>query len=156
MTAQSFSAVLQRPDMAGSWTYLTVPFAVEAVYGTKSRFPVKGTINGHPFQSSLMPQGNDVHILVVNQTIRDAIGAHAGDRVDVMLEPDTVKRSVEVPESFREALAGAPEANAVFESFAYSHQKEYVDWISSAKKEETKANRIAKAIVMLANKKRLK
>jgi len=156
MTIQTFTAVLQRPDAAGSWTYLTVPFSTDAAFGTKSRVPVKGTINGRPFRSSLMPQGSDVHILVVNSAIRDEIGVTTGDRVEVSLERDTDERIVEIPEAFREALTNAPDANAVFEAFSYSHRKEYADWINSAKKEETKHSRIAKAIGMLMSNKKLK
>ena len=39
---------------------------------------------------------------------------------------------------------------------SYSHKKEYVDWIDSAKQEETRARRVEKALTMLALGKRLK
>lgn len=58
-------------------------------------------------------------------------------------------RSVEVPEDFKKALERESTARAAFEMFSYSHKKEWVEWISQAKKSETRARRIAKAIAVL-------
>jgi hypothetical protein len=158
MTSQmiTFEADLYRPDAPGSWTYLTVPCDVEALLGSKSRIPIKGTIDGLPFRSSLMPQGSGTFILVVNKEIRDQVGKHAGDSVTVVMEPDSGVRTVVIPEDLYDALAIHPQVKDIFEGFSYSHQKEYVDWITSAKKTETRSTRIEKALVMIADKKKLK
>ncbi|WP_052487223.1 YdeI/OmpD-associated family protein [Gordoniibacillus kamchatkensis] len=58
-------------------------------------------------------------------------------------------RVVEVPDDFQAALSRSPAAKALFDSIAYTHKKEYVTWITEAKKAETRENRIAKAIEML-------
>lgn len=58
-------------------------------------------------------------------------------------------RSVEVPKDFKMALGNNSDARAAFEKFSYSHKKEWVDWITQAKKRETRARRIAKAIAVL-------
>jgi hypothetical protein len=58
-------------------------------------------------------------------------------------------RVVEVPNDFQTALDQSPAAKALFESIAYSHKKEYVTWITEAKKAETRESRIAKAIELL-------
>lgn len=55
-----------------------------------------------------------------------------------------------VPPGFAAALEAAPEAQRVFDSFAPSHRREYVEWIADAKREETQAKRIAQAIAWLA------
>ena len=60
---------------------------------------------------------------------------------------DTAPRTVDVPPDL--AAARDPEARALFDGLAYSHRKEYVRWVEEAKKPETRANRIAKAAVML-------
>lgn len=64
----------------------------------------------------------------------------------VVIDPT---RSVEVPEDFQEALNSKPDAKAFFDELAYSHRKEYVRWITDAKREETRKNRIDKAVDML-------
>jgi hypothetical protein len=158
MTTQivHFHADLYRPDAPGTWTYVTVPFDVEATYGTKSRIPVKGTIDGCAFRSSLMPQGGGAFILVVNNEIREQIGKQAGDPVTVTVEPDSAARTVDIPADLADRLAAHPKAQESFAGYSYSYQKEYVDWINSAKKAETRAARIEKAMGMLADNKRLK
>ena len=53
------------------------------------------------------------------------------------------KRDLPLPDFFRAALRGNPKAAGKFEQFSYSHKKEYVDWLSQAKREETRARRLA-------------
>jgi Domain of unknown function (DUF1905) len=49
---------------------LTPPLDVIEAFGTKARVPVRGTINGFAFRSSLMPMGG-CHFMVVNKSIRE-------------------------------------------------------------------------------------
>ena len=153
---QTFKAVLVHPDATGAWTYLTVPFDVERAYGTKARVAVKDTVDGADFRSSLLPQGDGTHILVVPKPLRTAAKAGSGDTVEVVVESDTAPRTVEVPQDLSAALALHPDANARFEAMSYSHKKEYVDWIESAKRAETRAARVQKAVGMIAERLRLK
>ncbi|HEK21400.1 YdeI/OmpD-associated family protein [Mucilaginibacter sp.] len=62
---------------------------------------------------------------------------------------DPVKKQITLPSYLQEALAGAPAAFVNFEKLAWSHRKEYVVWILSAKQEQTRANRITKMVEML-------
>lgn len=64
---------------------------------------------------------------------------------------DTVKRQVYPPDDFLSALARADKENAFFETLSFTNKKEYVEWIVSAKREETRATRVNEAIVRLAN-----
>ena len=142
---KSFKARLQRPDQPGTWTYLVAPFNVVEVFGTRARVAVKGTVNGVSFRSSLLPQGEDAHILVVNKSIRDAAGVQSGDLVHIVLQLDNEPRTVGTPYDLEEALAEAS-VNHRFEAMSYSHKKEYVDWIESAKKPETRTRRVERAV----------
>lgn len=153
---QQFEAVLHRPEGTGTWTYFTLPFSVEAVFGSKGQIKVKGTVNGVPYRSSAMPHGNGTHYMVVGKAIRDQAGVAPGDPVQVTMELDTEERTVEVPGDLADALRQTEEAAARFDKLAYSHQKEFVDWIESAKRPETRANRIAKAVAMVLEGKRPK
>jgi uncharacterized protein YdeI (YjbR/CyaY-like superfamily) len=60
------------------------------------------------------------------------------------------KKEIAVPADFRSALGKNPKAKATFESFSPSHKREYVEWISGAKREETRSRRAATAIEWLA------
>ena len=55
---QEFKTELFARGPKGSWIFLTVPFSVHEVFGTKARVPVAGTINGFPFRSSVIPEGD--------------------------------------------------------------------------------------------------
>lgn len=58
----------------------------------------------------------------------------------------TAKKKLIVPDYFGKAMAKNKKAKQVFENFAYSHKKEYLEWIIEAKTEETRNKRMATAI----------
>jgi len=144
---QEFEVELVKADRGGIGIY--IPFDVQEVFGSRAQVKVRGTIDDYPFRTSVAPMGGGKHAMVVKKEIRDAIGKTAGDRVRVVMEKDTEERTVAVPEDFRQALEQNPQAQAVFEKFAFTHRREYVEWIESAKKPETRLNRIQKAVMKI-------
>jgi hypothetical protein len=64
-------------------------------------------------------------------------------------------RNVEIPGELLVRLKKNKQAAAYYESLPFSHKKEYVQWITEAKKEETKARRAEKTLQMLAAGKRM-
>jgi hypothetical protein len=150
---QEFDAALEFGDGGGAW--VNIPFDVLEVYGTKGRVPVKALIDGEPYRGSLANMGGGCHRLGVLKALRAKIGKGEGDSVHVMLERDTEERTVEVPADFQKALHKSKAVKEIFETFAYSHRKEYVRLIEEAKRPETRAARIEKAVAMIAEKKKL-
>lgn len=61
-----------------------------------------------------------------------------------------VRAPLEVPDCITQALKKNAKARATFEGFSYSHKKEYVEWITEAKREETRTKRLATMIEWLA------
>lgn len=112
------------------------------------RVKVRGTIDGYPYCGSIAPYGGK-HYMVVKKEIRGAIGK-GGDTVHVVTERDTEERTVGVPADFTRALAQDKQAKAFFDKSSYTNRKEYVEWIESAKKPETRARRIQQAVERLA------
>jgi hypothetical protein len=127
---------------------LNAPFSVEKVFGTKARVPVRGTINGFPFRSSLMPMGG-CHRMVVNKSIRDGAGVNAGDTVAVVMERDEDERVVEVPLALKKAMARNRTAQNKWKALSYTHRKEMAISIRDAKQEETRQRRLAKVMEVL-------
>jgi hypothetical protein len=114
-----------------------------------ARAPVAGTVNGTRFRGRLMVYGG-VTYLGFRKEIRDAAGEIGqGDEVEVVIERDDAPREVEVPDALARALAADRTARGVFEGLAFTHRKEYATWIAEAKKEETRARRVERAIAML-------
>lgn len=64
-------------------------------------------------------------------------------------EPKKARPPLLVPADFTAALAKAPKAKAFFDSLSPSCRREYIEWITSAKRPETAARRMDSALVML-------
>jgi hypothetical protein len=127
---------------------LLAPFDVMEVFGTRARVPVRGTINGFPFRSSLMPMGG-CHRMVVNREIRDGASVKAGDIVEVVMERDEQARTIEAPASLKKQLAKNKTAKASWEKLAFTPKKEIARSVLDAKQEATRARRLAKAMLIL-------
>ena len=147
---QTFTATIQ--NAGGGGAFVEVPFDVEKEFGSK-RPKVKALIEGIPYRSTLMRMGTESHILGILKEIREQIGKTFGDEVTVTVELDDEPRVIEAPKDLMKKLKKDKEAKAFFDKLSYTHQKEYVRWITEAKKEETRQNRIVKAIEMLKQRK---
>jgi uncharacterized protein YdeI (YjbR/CyaY-like superfamily) len=106
---------------------------------------VRVTIGGHTYRSTVAVYGGR-YFLPLNRANRAAAGVAAGDTVTVEIEADEEPRTVEVPADVQAALADDPAVAAAFAGLSYSHRKELVDWITEAKREDTRRRRIAKMI----------
>lgn len=147
MTSQHrFRAVIE--DAGGGGAFVSIPFDVEEAFG-KKRLKVKATIQGVPYRGSLVRMGGESHLLPVLKEIREKIGKSFGDEIEVVVEEDTQPRLVEIPADLLQAFVASSSAQARFNQLSYTHQKEYVGWIESAKRDLTRKNRIARAIEML-------
>lgn len=143
---RTFRAFIE--DAGNGGAFVTIPFDVEQVFG-KKRVKVKATIAGEPYRGSLVRMGGACHILGVRKEIREKTGRTFGDEVEIVLEEDTEPREVTVPPDLKQALKSNPVAAAVFKRLAYTHQKEYVQWIEEAKRAQTRQGRIGQAIQWL-------
>ncbi len=129
-------------------TGIEVPDDVVAALGAGKRPPVRVTVNGHTYRSTVASMGG-VFMVGVSAENRAAAGVNADDDVEVQLELDTDKREVDVPADFAAALAGDSVAVAAFTKLSYSHQRQHVLAIDDAKTAETRQRRIAKSLAML-------
>ena len=149
-----FRAKLEAEGEGKAWTILRVPFSVEKEWGSRGRVSVKGTINGFAYRSSIFPFGDGTHHMMVNKAMQQGAAAGPGARVEVVMEVDAEPRTVEVPKDFQKALGKNAKAKAFFEKPPPSHKRAYVGFIEEAKKPETRARRIEKAVENLAAGKR--
>ena len=124
----------------------TLPFDTRDVWG-KAKVPVKVTINGYTWRSTVGNRGG-IQYIVVNAEARRSAGVKAGDFVNIALEPDAEKREIEIPARLQKALG--TKLTEKLNTLSFTHKKEFIVWYSEAKQEETRARRIEKMKQMLA------
>jgi hypothetical protein len=146
MGKRKFAAEILSNDTGGM--YVIVPFDVEKEYG-KKRVKIIAKIESATYKGSLVRMGSPDHILLIRKDIRIKIGKTAGDFVNIEMEEDTEPRVVTVPSDLQKLLDENPTENVFFQKLSYTHQKEYVQWIEGAKKEDTRLRRLNKAIEMM-------
>jgi hypothetical protein len=123
---------------------IEVPAKVVAALGSSKRPPVRATINGYTYRSTVAVMGGKFMLGVSNE-VRQSAGVAAGDTVDIDLELDTETREVPIPPDFAAALARDAKAKKFFESLSYSKKLRLVIPID-VKNLETRKERIAKTV----------
>jgi hypothetical protein len=143
---KTFTAVIQAGRGGGA--YAIVPFDVKEVFGS-NKPQVKATIEGETFVTSLMKWGMPEHFIGIPKDLRVKSGKDVGSTIKIKVEPDTTPREVIVPPDLEKAFKKDKAAKEVYETLSFTHRKEYVRWITEAKKEETRARRVEKTREML-------
>jgi len=146
MKKYKFKAEIKAGDGGGA--YVLFPYDVEAEFGTKGKVPIKATIDGVPYAGSLIKYGDPQHMLGILKAIREQIEKGPGDVVEVEVSKDEQVRTLKVPAHF-ERLMKEQGVLKFFEGLSYTHRKEYCRWVTEAKREETRAARLEKAMKML-------
>ena len=146
-----FRAVLEKDDNSEA-TAIKIPFDVKKVFGTRGRVPVRGTINGFPYRSSIFFMGGECHFMVVNKEMRAGANVKAGDTVKVEMARDDEPRTVTPPPELARALKANKAAQAAWDKLSFTHKKEHARAIEDAKRPETRQRRIEKAIAQLTAK----
>ncbi len=125
-----------------------LPDEVVEALGKGKKPPVKATINGYTWRSTVAVMGGE-YWLGVSKDVRRQAGVEAGQEVDLTLELDTEERILEVPADFAAALDAEPEARRFFDSLSYSNRRRFTWSIDDAKTPETRQRRIEKSVAQL-------
>jgi hypothetical protein len=128
----------------GSMCSIPLTFDPKSVFG-KVRAPVKVTLNGYTFRSTIAAMGGPPCI-PLRKSHREAAGLEGHETLEVRLELDTERREVKPPADFVRALRAAPPAWERWQELSYTHQREYVEALAGAKKPETRARRLESAV----------
>ena len=137
--------LIQKYPGKGGWCYVLVT-GIPANKKRKFGFVrVSGTVDGFKVEKyNIMPMKTGNFFFPIKAQIRKAIRKKEGDTVHVILFEDNVP--TKTPKELLECLKEEPQALKTFKGFSDSEQKLYIDWIYSAKKEETRIGRIAASI----------
>ena len=138
---ESVKVKLQRD---GAMCFVPVPFDPRAVFG-KVRAPVKVTLNGYTYRSTIFVM-HGIHCIPLRKSHRDAAGLDGNETLTVKIAHDTAERSVEIPAELARAFRKNRAAAARWHALSFTHRREFAEAISSAKKPETRARRVANTL----------
>ena len=122
-------------------TGIEVPPEVVEALGASKRPPVRVTINGYTYRNTIAVMGGK-YMVGVSAEHRAGAGVDGGDEVNVDIELDDEPRTVEIPPELAKALAKDKTAKARFDALAFTHRKEYAQWVAEAKRAETRDRRV--------------
>jgi len=141
-----FQTTIKQSDKTA--TGIEIPDEVIASLGAGKKPPVKMTVNGYSYRSTVATIDGKF-MVGFNADHRTASGIKGGDAVDVEIELDTEPRTVEVPADLQSALDAEPKARQTFDKLSNSLKGYHVYQVTSAKTEETRQRRIEKSIATL-------
>ncbi len=140
--------LLQKYPGKGGLTYAATPEPLQDKRSPFGWVKVKGSIDGFDIKKyHLMPMRNGKLFLPVRAGIRKKIGKQAGDFVKIILYKD--ETPLEIPDELVVCLTDEPYAFEKFQQLKKGEQKAFIDWIYSAKTDETKVTRIVKTSLRL-------
>jgi hypothetical protein len=148
-----FTAPLMQPAKRArgeDWAFIVLPKRASELLPRRGRASVEGTLNGHPFESTLEPDGQLSHWLKVKRADLLRIGARVGDDVAVTLWSLSQEPEPDLPTDLAKALKLAPEALRVWRATTTLARVDWIHWIESAQQKATRAKRVAEACDKLA------
>ncbi|MDP9467283.1 MAG: YdeI/OmpD-associated family protein, partial [Chloroflexota bacterium] len=142
-----FTAELEAARAGGA--VVLVPREVATALGGLKQMRVVGSVNGVPHHSSTMPYGGRGLFMGVHKATREAAGVGFGERVEIVISRDDRPRVLEIPPELESAFSAEPALRDRFEALAYSRRRDLAAPISEARRPETRAARLAKAVAAL-------
>ena len=129
-------------------TGILVPTDVVEALGKGKRPPVRVTVNGYTYRSTVAVMGGRF-MVGVSADVRKNAGVAGGDEVEIDMELDTEPREVVVPADLAAALAADADAQRTFEALSYSNKRRHVYAVEDAKTAETRQRRIDRSVSQL-------
>jgi antitoxin component of MazEF toxin-antitoxin module len=145
---QRFRATLVGTPRGGGGHMVEVPADVIRALGGRGRIPVNATFDGIPYRGSIVRMGG-VSVLGVPKSIIEQLGIDVGDAIDVTVEADIQERTVQVPAELAAAIRIQPTVAEAWRGLSFTARKELARSIEEAKKPETRARRVEKAVETL-------
>jgi len=148
-----FTGVI-KTNKENSSTWIDFPYDLKETYGIGNLVPFIATFDGHvTYRGSLAKMGGDCAMVLLRKDVFAEIGKKAGEEVAIQIVLDDKPRELTIANDLRKVLE---EGNVweVFSSLSFTHRKECIEWIESAKKAETRQNRLGKIVGMIKNEKK--
>jgi hypothetical protein len=145
MAPKTFRATLEQSGTP----LIEVPAKIVESFGGRKRLPVKVTLNGFTFRTTIAVYGGRYYI-GVNKKNREESRVEAGQTITVKVDVDTDERKVTPPPELARAFRRNAGARRFFDTLSFTHQREYAEWVAEARQLETRRRRAERAVEMLA------
>ncbi len=161
-----FTATVLGPDRVAHprptrSAFLQLPEEASAALPSRGMVSVEGTLNGARFIATLEPDGRGGHRLLIDRKMQKTVGPSValepGRTVTLDIAPVAPADEPEpsVPSDLRTALSAASAGTRqAWSSITAIARRDFIQWITSAKRDDTRARRIVAACDMLAKGKR--
>jgi bacteriocin resistance YdeI/OmpD-like protein/uncharacterized protein DUF1905 len=132
---------LQNPEKG--WSGLAIP---SDFIGVRGRVWLQGTLEGHPFWVSAQPMGDGNHWVTVNRQMRAEMGLVGDEEVEAVFVRADGPPELSIPAELDRAFESRGDARELFDRMSHNHRKEYIRWVSEAKRPETRSRRAGEAV----------
>jgi Domain of unknown function (DUF1905)/Bacteriocin-protection, YdeI or OmpD-Associated len=147
-----FKASLSRIDKS---IIARLPAQASRALPSRGQVAVQGTINGHPFDTVVEPDGNSGHWIKIEGKLQTAASLKAGDTVTLEIQPTKAWPEPEVPRDLARALAAAPQKiHEVWEDITPMARWEWVRWVNATANPDTRKRRVEVTISKMNHGKR--
>ncbi len=150
MITFKFDAQILQSDEVGAGAFIMFPFDTVSCFGKKNQIKVRCTFDGIEYRGSIVNMGAGPCIGIL-KSIREKLNKQRGDMIYVELYEDKEERIIEIPKELEDAFKLNENAKKFYETLSYTNKKQYADYITSAKKQETKDARLIVVIDKLEN-----
>lgn len=123
------------------WVIIRIPFDAAKLWGKRGQLRVQGDINGFSFSSTLFPNGEGGHFLLVNKKMQKGGKAAAGLSAKFRLQPDITPRQVVPPKELLRELGQSKRLLKFYESMNHSTRNWIVKWTGDPKGTEARTRR---------------
>ncbi|MFZ1527605.1 MAG: YdeI/OmpD-associated family protein [Ferruginibacter sp.] len=145
---------MQKFPGKGGWTYAMIPEIKQDKNAAFGWVSVSGSIDDLPVKNfRLIPMGNGKLFFPVKAALRKQLNKKEGDCIHIILYAQ--ESPAYIPSEFKDCLADEPIAEKNFYTLGAPEQQAWINWIYEAKKEETKTERMVKAIDMIGRKEKI-
>jgi hypothetical protein len=135
-----FDATLNTIDKS---TILRLPKTASVKLPSRGQVAVRGTIDGHEFETVVEPDGSFGHWMKIDRKLQERAGVSAGDDVTLAIEPVKEWPEPVVPADLRTALAAAPQRiQDLWKEITPMARWEWVRWVNATQNPETRRRRV--------------
>lgn len=144
-----FSGIIKKKE---GWeaAFVDFPFSVEELFNKKGQVKVMVLFDDKvSYRGSLAKMKSTCHILGLTKEVRLQLGKSYGDEISVKLKQDKEERIVEIPQDVQILFDANKDVFELYNAMSYTHRKEYIRWITDAKKTETRESRKNKMLYLI-------